>query len=268
MDAPSSASDAERELDDLRARAYGPHPDIQDDAVALARLTELEAAHITSPPVGTDAQIAAPAADADGARAADSAWTAASGDSLDPAVGVASVAGAAPVEPVAGSGKGSPPPFRDRVTAAATRRRVFVAGSLMALLAVAYTVAWLVGPHPDATLDEVPDESDRLALSLIAFLGGDADRSTLRGYQLLGKFQPWFHVDTQGMHCFMIVNRSNATVDGANCVPPGVDLFADIGAWPSFGDYLPEDLPNGSIIRFHYRGDSVHVFVYPASEGG
>ena len=67
MDASSPPSDAERELNELRARAYGPHPDIQADPAALARLTELEAAHIASPPDGADTEIGAPAAAADGA---------------------------------------------------------------------------------------------------------------------------------------------------------------------------------------------------------
>ncbi len=49
MDASSPPSDAERELDELRRRAYGPHPDIQNDPAALARLTELEAARTESP---------------------------------------------------------------------------------------------------------------------------------------------------------------------------------------------------------------------------
>ena len=43
---PSRMSDAERELNDLRARAYGPKPDIEADPAAIARLIELEAAHV------------------------------------------------------------------------------------------------------------------------------------------------------------------------------------------------------------------------------
>jgi len=51
-------------------------------------------------------------------------------------------------------------------------------------------------------------------------------------------------------------------VDGPNCVPPEVDHFADIGA-PLRGDDSP-GLPEGSIIRFHHRGETVDVFLYPA----
>ena len=46
MDGPATVSAEERELRELRARAYGPHADIQRDPAALARLTELEAARV------------------------------------------------------------------------------------------------------------------------------------------------------------------------------------------------------------------------------
>ena len=105
-----------------------------------------------------------------------------------------------------------------------------------------------------------------MVLSMLDFLGGDADPSTFRGYQPYRGVEPWFLVDTQGFHCFMIIERPSG-VDGANCVPPGVDLFADIGVDSSSAEELSEGLPEGSIIRFRYRGDSVDVFLYPASEG-
>jgi hypothetical protein len=245
MDASSSPSDAERELDELRRRAYGPHPDIQFDPAALARLTELEAARTASPPDGADTEIGEPAAAADGAPVAVSAWAASRADRPDPAAAIA---------PVVASSEGSPRSLWHRLRA---RRSSFVAGALVAFFALAYTVAWLVGPHPDATLYPVADEADGVVLSLLEFLGADANPSSIRGYQPYRGVEPWFSEERQGFQCFMIVERSSRTVDGANCVPPGVDLFADIGA---------EGLPDGSIIRFHYRGDSVDVFLYPASE--
>lgn len=55
-------SDADRELNDLRARAYGPHPDIEADPAALARLIDLEAAHIlaavAAPEIASDVATA------------------------------------------------------------------------------------------------------------------------------------------------------------------------------------------------------------------
>ncbi|GGF01523.1 hypothetical protein GCM10011313_25850 [Mycetocola zhadangensis] len=129
-------------------------------------------------------------------------------------------------------------------------------------------MAWLVAPHPDATLRLITDSPDTVVLSLLGFLGADVDRSSVRGYEQYRGFEPWFSVEKQGQHCLMVVERSTRMVDGANCVPPGVDLFADIGAWPVLGNDYLEGLPDGSIIRFHYRGNSVDVFVYPASESG
>lgn len=66
-------------------------------------------------------------------------------------------------------------------------------------------------------------------------LGADADESTIPGYQPYGGVEPWFHVDRRGYQCLMIIKRSGPAVEDANCVPPGVDLFADISAWPLRG---------------------------------
>ena len=249
MDASSPPSDAERELDELRRRAYGPHPDIQVDPAAMARLTELEAALTAGPPGGAHTEIGEPAAVEDGAPVAETAGTSRA-DRPD------SVA----------SGEDSPRSLWQRLTASRDRRGAFVAGALAAVLALAYAVAWLVGPHPDATVHRIPDEADGVVLSLLSFLGTDAELSSIRGYEPYRGLEPWFAVDAQGFQCFMIIERSSRTVDGGNCVPPGVDLFADIGAWPLLGDDFMRGLPDGSIIRFHYRGDSVDVVVYPATE--
>ena len=190
-------------------------------------------------------------------RSADSAWTAPIADRLDSAAGI---------PPLMASSGDSPRARWHRITAMRAGRSSVVAGAVMAVLALGYTVAWLVGPHPDATLHQIADEPTGAVLSMLAFLGGDADPSTFRGYEPYRGVEPWFHVDRQGLHCFMIIERRPLGVDGANCVPPGVDLFADLVAWPELRDDSGEGLPDGSIIRFHYRGDSVDVYVYPASE--
>ena len=250
MDASSPPSDAERELDELRRRAYGPHPDIQVDPAAMARLTELEAARTASPFDGADAEIGEPAAAADGAPTADAAGTASGADTSDPVA----------------SGEDSPRSLWQRLTAPRARRGALLAGALAALIALAYTVAGFVGPHPDATVHRIPNKADAMVLSLLGILGTDAEPSSIRGYEPYRGLETWFAVNEQGFQCFMIIERSGPTVDGGNCVPPGVDLFADIGAWPLLGDDFMRGLPDGSIIRFHYRGDSVDVFVYPSTE--
>ncbi|OUM45445.1 hypothetical protein [Arthrobacter sedimenti] len=259
MDASSPSSDAGRELGELRRRAYGPHADIQADPAALARLTELETARTASPPEGTDTELDEPAAAADSAPAADFAGTVSGTDRPDTAAGIA---------PAMASREGSPRSFWHRITATRVRRSWFMAAALVAFLALAYAVEWLIGPHPDATLHPLADEADGVVFSMLDVLGADVDRSSLRGYEPYRGVEPWFAVDRQGLQCFMIIDRSGPTVDGANCVPPGVDLFADIGAWPLLGDDSMEGLPGGSIIRFHYRGDSVDAFLYPASGAG
>jgi hypothetical protein len=258
MDPSSPPSDAKRELDELRRRAYGPHPDIQVDPTALARLKELEAARTAIPPDGADTEVGEPAAAPDSASVADSAWTTFRADGPDPAASIA---------PVVASSEGSPRSTWHRLTATRARRNAFMAAPLVvAFLTLAYTVAWIVRPHPDATLNPIADEADGVVFSMLQALGSDAPHSSFRGYQPYRGVEPWFFVDKQGFHCFMIIERSGPTVDGANCVPPGVDLFADIGAWPLSRDDYMEGLPDGSIIRFHYRGDSVDVFLYPALE--
>jgi hypothetical protein len=255
MNASPLPPDAERELDALRRRAYGPHSDIQTDPAALARLTELEAAR--SAPGRADTALESGAAGT-GAPPADSAQTDPGADEQDPAPGPA---------PVVAHNEG---PLRsrwhhlwDRVTATRARRNSSVTGALVVFLALSYSIEWLVGPRPDATLHPLPAEADEVVFSLLYVLGADVDRSSLRGYERYRGFEPWFAVNKQGQQCFMIVDRSGPSVDGANCVPSDVDLFADIGAWPLLGNDYMEGLPDGSILRFHYRGDSVEVVLYP-----
>lgn len=225
MDAFLLPSDAERELEELRRRAYRRDSDIQRDPAALARLMELEAARTIPPHPG-----------------------------------------AAPGEPAAVDGPPgdrTPRYFWHRLTSTSTRWYSLAAG---ALVVVAFAVAWLGGPHPDATLQKRADEADALVLSLLALLGANPDLASIRGFEPHRGLEPWFSVEKQGQQCFMIVDRASRSVDGANCVPPGVDLFVDFGAWPRVESADIDDLPDGSIIRFHYRGNSVDVFVFPASE--
>ncbi|AUZ89087.1 hypothetical protein CVO76_16685, partial [Arthrobacter agilis] len=146
------------------------------------------------------------------------------------------------------------------------RRSWFVAGTLAVLFALAYTVGWFLGPRPDAVLHQSAGGGDEVVFSMLDFLGADVDRSSIRGYEPYRGVEPWFAVDRQGLQCFMIIDRSGPMVDGANCVPPGVGLFADIGTLHLSREDPGASLPDGSIIRFHHRGDSVDVFVYPASK--
>ena len=262
MDPSAPRSDAERELDELRRRAYGPHPDIQSDPAALVRLAELEAARTAITRPATGIEVSAPAVAQDSGSVSHSTWT----RSIDEKPGSATS-----IAPVAESRIGSMSSTWRRLTATRARRYSFVAGALAVFLAGVFAVTWIATPHPAATLHPISDEADSDVRTMLEFLstlefawGEAAGQSSFRGYQQYRGVEPWFFVDGRGFQCFMLISRSGPTVDGANCVPPGVDLFADID-----GDFLSTDegmtdVPNG-IVRFHYRGDSVDVFLYPAS---
>ena len=252
MDASLPPSDDRRELDELRRRAYGRHPDVPIDRAALARLMALEASRTASESDSADTEPAAVAA-----RAADADGITSDADPPDAAV---------TVSPGSGSGRDSPRTRWRRLTGTPARRSWLAAGALLGVLALVNAAVGLVGPHPDATLHRVETEADSLVITLLGFLGPDAERSSIRGYESYRGFQPWFSREKNGLQCFMIVKRSTRSVDGATCVPRGVDLFAEVGAWPVVDLGLGDDLPDGSIVRFHYRGESVDVFVYPASE--
>ena len=263
MDPSSPRSDAQRELDELRRRAYGPHPDIQSDPAAQVRLAELEAARSAGPRALTDTDVRTPAAAPDSGSVAPPTRTRFIDEVPDPATSIA---------PVAESRIGSMWSIWRRFTATRVRRYSFIAGVLAVLLAAVFTVAPILRPHPDATLHPIADEADSDVLTMLEFLstlefpwGEAAGQSSFRGYQQYRGFEPWFFVDGRGYRCFMLIDRSGPFVDGANCVPPGVDLFADVGGQTHSGDDAVMGLPKGSVVRFHYRGDSVDVFLYPAS---
>ncbi|MBG6182026.1 hypothetical protein [Arthrobacter sp. CAN_A1] len=251
MDASSLPPDAMRELADLRRRAYGPHHNIEDDPAALARLTELEARRAARSAQGaeTDESTAA----AEDAPVAAFAWSDSGDEGPDSEADIA-----------AASSGVSWRSLWHRTTATRSRRNWLVA-ALGIIFGLAYTVEWL-RPDPDATLHQIAEEGDEVVISMLSVLDADVNPSSIRGYEPYEGLEPWFSMNRRGLHCFMIIDRSRRTVDGANCVPPGVDLSADIGAWPLSGGSDVAGPPDGSVIRFHYRGNSVDVFHYPASE--
>ena len=141
MDTSSQPSDDKRELDALRWRAYGPNPDIQADAAALARLEELEAARKALPPDAADTGLGEPAPAADGAPSPDPARTASRG--------------------------GAPRSLWRRVTATRARRSSLVAGAMVVFLAFSYTMASLVGQPARCGRDDQPaDQQGRVGREL------------------------------------------------------------------------------------------------------
>lgn len=255
MDTSSVPSDAERELAELRARAYGPDADIQTDPAALARLWELEATHLPRPPKPEDDELDVAGASPGGEPVVEPSATGGHAEGAGPRGDISPDIAASEIPPPSG--------WRG---AASTRggRATIVAAALATVLAVGYAVGWLVGAHPDATLRPTADEASNAALSMIHFLDAQPDATTIRGYESYRGIEPWFFENEQGYNCFMLVTPP-AYVDGANCVPPGVDLFADMALFSESVAENSEPLPAGSIIRFHYLADRVDVHVYPAS---
>jgi hypothetical protein len=241
----ASLSPDENELRELRARAYGPNADIQSDPVALARLSELEAAHM--PKLIEDATDVARADGADDGTVADLTEPASEGS---PAPSSA--------EPQS--------PFLRLVSTWAGRISL-LAGALVVILVTASTVSWFFAPHPDARLDRDPIPADGVVFSMLDFLGAEVDVSSLQRYEAQWGVEPWYFEDVYGFQCLMLVIRPSV-VEGANCVPPNVSLFADLTPWPQIRGEDVEPLPDGSILRFHYRGDRVEMFVYPAQAPG
>jgi hypothetical protein len=254
MESTPMPQEMERELGELRARAYGPAADIDDDPAALARLSELEAERVGSRFVAeeiahTDAEPNVTA----GADAADA--NAAGADSV----------GEAAAESPAPRLKGQTGP-----TATRSARLLLAAGAGAAIVVLGYGVTTLFGPQPDATLDltaSVPDAQARtLTADHVDFY--DSDGTTLRSYGMFLGIEPWSTVDADGNPCLILIERSTHSTLDASCTPPEADLLVDLEVLvvPSydFGDGLAV----GSVIRFHLRDESVDVFVIPAPESG
>ncbi|MFB7890988.1 hypothetical protein ACFC1I_02135 [Microbacterium sp. NPDC056044] len=259
MDAPATGSDVGGELDDLRRRAYGPHPDIEDDPAALARLIELEAAQHPSP--RPRAVVAAPLAEV-----------------TQPAPAAAVILSA---ENPASSAEN--PPFPPGETRPAPRRR-WALGALIVGTAIALTgvvIAGVVGfPRPpDAVMRPTGAEPDDQLLTLLAAEGQplrpdiegasemQIDLSTLHAFGTYSDIEVWSAVNTFGSPCLIGVHRATDDVVARRCMPAGADLFMDM-PW----DVLHENavrraLPEGQVLRFFLRPDAVDVHVL-GSEGG
>lgn len=253
MDGIPTPADVERELGELRARAYGPGSDIRDDPAALARLTELEAARADA--IRSAAKVDEPVIADDPSpdeRAEDDAVEAPP-PPTDP-------------EPPTTSREEPAESRWQRLTRSRSARFWLAAGAGAAVVAAVYGVTWLFGSHPDATMWRTSSEADDQVQTLIFEEVGDIDMSTLESYDSFQGVEPWSAVDFEGNPCLILIERSTDTAL-AECTPSEGDLTADIGAWPVMDYDITEDLPDGSIIRFHHRGNSVDAYVHRAPSG-
>jgi len=235
---PSRRSDAERELNELRARAYGPRPDIEADPAAMMRLVELEAAHV-------GAATFAPARD--------------------------TVAPSPPVpkaEPTISttSREGSARSLWQRATLTQSREW-FVVGSIL-LAAVLGSAALLLTPHPDATLQPTESETDSSSVLIETMTAQDEDPdiSTLRQFERYHDIDVWSVQvssveNSLGNTCLVAWDRMGGRFQ-YECLATGIELALHMTVVAEADDRLGEWLADGSIISLHLRENTVDVFVH------
>ncbi|MCU1444116.1 MAG: hypothetical protein JWQ59_2266 [Cryobacterium sp.] len=251
-------SDANREFDELRARAYGRDPDIGADPTALARLRELEAAHRADVGRRANAPTSESAAGTDVALPAAPADTASAGNRVAPEP--TRSAAAAPLPPVK---EGSSRSLVQRATATWWSRLAWTVGALVVASGIVATVLLVSAPRPDATLHPTAAEADndvrRLVVEEAPWL--NIDTSTLRAYGSYLGLEIWSAVNAFDSPCLVAVYRANDTLSESRCAPSAADLIMDVS---SSGDGFEgfDGLAGDGIIRFMLRGNTVDAYVY------
>jgi hypothetical protein len=249
---PSRPSDAERELNDLRARAYGPEPDIEADPAAIARLIELETAHVAAAtlvdvPVPNRAADAAPTS----APARDRVAASPEAPNVEPTIPTTSRAGSA----------------RSLWQPAILTRSLewIVVGSIM-VAAILGSAAWLLAPHADATLQQTEGETDSGLIEMLLVPDEHPDISTLRQFERYHDIDVWSVQvssveNTSGNTCLIAWDRRGGRVQ-YECLATGLELAVHMTVVAEADDRLGEWLADGSIISLHLRDNTVDVFVH------
>ncbi|WP_404434651.1 hypothetical protein LG299_08220 [Microbacterium lacus] len=257
MEDPSTDPDADRELTELRARAYGPDSDIHTDPAAHARLIELEAAHLMIPatPPRTDPGHA-PAAGAGQSAAATNVVVlpdrAALTDEL-PAMTV-------PTMP-------SQRDWRSLVPNATWMRRLaLVAVASTAAATAFFALTWLLGPRPDATQQPIPAETEISIVDPLINQGVNPDIPTIHQYESYRGVKLWSVTDDRGYVCLAAWEQGLSGRFAFQCAPPGIEPLVDLAAEPEIGDGFGDWLPEGSFVRFQLHGPGVDVYLPPESE--
>ncbi|MBD3943066.1 hypothetical protein IF188_15325 [Microbacterium sp. NEAU-LLC] len=260
------------ELRALRARAYGPDADIQDDPVALARLRELEdvrraasVERIASPVAEESMDAAAPAVPSgslpvapiptpDTPDAPDTADTPASGDAPD-----ANTSTAAPAPP---DGIPDPEPATRRPW---WRRRIpllWAASVVAALVAGAGLMLWMQGIDSGhiAVLHVDPDEDWPETWG--APTEGALTFEAFHGLTVLSQPQPAFGDGLDTVPCLTVFSAIEGTITygGGSC---GAGPFPATAAFV-IDTHSPAELREafgiGTALQFVLDGDRVHVY--------
>ncbi|GAA1991505.1 hypothetical protein [Microbacterium pumilum] len=239
------------ELRKLQARAYGPDADLFGDPEGLARLAELEAGRLDAADFAEqdDAEVEQPTdAEPDAAAEGASSSTVPTKDSLS------SVS-------ARGSSQSS---SRRRLGSRRSARIGLAVGAVLAVIAIAWGVTRLFGPHPDATLwatttaNEFHEQFVPLIYDNRLFR---VDRSTLVSYETYRGVEPWSVIDEFGNPCLLLEYRSAEIMLELACTPREADLIVDLAAWPVQDPDFAEGLPDGSVLRFQYHDNSVDAFL-------
>jgi hypothetical protein len=263
MEPPDEPSDTQRELRELRVRAYGPAADIERDPVAIARLVELESLHrqaraTTGPPQGAPERMRV----APPPRPSPAAANVIDHTPLPLSVSSSS-ATADSVTP--GSSL-----WQRALTTRGGRLLLGIAAGVATSVLI-YGAHWLTTPRPVATLHpaaavseggagtldrwiEVSNESD-------LFISLTIDQRTLTPYGTFRGVEVWSAVDELDNPCLVLVDESSQrTLEGV-CTPRSGELIADVGAWPRLDDDFARGLAAGTVFRFQQRGATIDAFV-------
>ncbi|AXL13442.1 hypothetical protein DXT68_15870 [Microbacterium foliorum] len=279
-------ADSERELRELRARAYGPRADIATDPIALRRLEQLEASRAAIPDSGVvsvDARSASVIADGRVEdRAGDELLDRLGDDSLwddDPDAASASAAGAAD----AAVGPGPAEHGAGRPARLGRKHRVLWVASVVASAAVAALVTFAVTSLQTVSTSSGAPQVDTLRLTPEGAIppswfgaGSDVASAEFAGLTIF-ETPGWTSESGDRVsdnRCLSVARTSDLPEEGEDegdsyvggpiygtC---GVASFPTALAVP-FSDELPDELmeryPSGVAIQFVLDGDRVGVFV-------
>jgi len=282
-------ADSERELRELRARAYGPRADIATDPIALRRLEQLEASRAAIPDSGVvsvDARSASVIADGRVEdRAGDELLDRLGDDSLwdhDPdAADAASAAAAGAAD--AAAGPGSAEHGAGRPARLGRKHTVLWVSSVVASAAVAALVTFAVISMQTVSTSSGAPQVDTLRLTPEGAIppswfgaGSDVASAEFAGLTIF-ETPGWTSESGDRVsdnRCLSVARTSDLPEEGEDegdsyvggpiygtC---GVASFPTALAMP-FSDELPDELmeryPSGVAIQFVLDGDRVGVFV-------
>lgn len=245
MDVRTLSVDEERELAELRRRAYGPDADIADDPTALRRLHELEEGHRSAPDaprveeeVGEAIPAPAPS----------------SRDRL--------------TDPVSdGTESDAPPSEHDAVTESEPRRRWWRRVPVWSIAATALVVGIAVGaagigatvPRADVVLRAVASEGGRDAAWQQELRSWGISPDSAVAFEHYNGVGVWTASSDEGSRC--IILESGERPINATCVGGGFDPILDVTLFGGMDDAFDSPPPAGSVIRFIAREDAVEVWV-------